>query len=65
MNAPRATTKPRLFWPRIGVVLIFIPAVVLTVLSRIWREIKPLPIYLRSDLCDDFDAARRIWRTGR
>jgi len=51
-----------LWFRRTTVVVAFIPVMLWTISVRIVREIKPIPLYLRSDISEEIAVARNMWR---
>jgi hypothetical protein len=60
----RSSVKLPIWMARAILVVIFVPALAWSVISRTWSEVSSIPKYVWWDWCADVENARNIWRTG-
>lgn len=60
-TAEQMSHYPR--WLRRSIVItVFVPAMLYTVISRVWREVRTIPFYVCCDLRENWADAKRWWR---
>jgi hypothetical protein len=47
---------------RVGLVIIAPPLILLAILSRIWREVKSIPFYVKHDVMREVGTFVKYWR---